>query len=225
MSALAKLFGSSIGQKAVMAVTGLVLALFVLGHMAGNLQAFLPSVPGEPHALDTYGVFLRELLHGGGLWIARLGLLAATALHVWAFVSLTRRNQAARPEGYRVAAYQESTFASRSMRLTGPLLALFIVYHLLHMTTGTVHPSFEEGAVYRNLVSGLSVAWVAVFYLVAMACLAFHLFHGAWSLLQTLGASHPRWDASRRRFAAAFTAVVVAGFAVVPLAVLLGLLK
>jgi succinate dehydrogenase / fumarate reductase cytochrome b subunit len=216
------LLGSSIGKKIVMAVTGLILSGFVLAHMAGNLQAFLPN---GAEALDHYGVFLRELLHGSGLWIARAVLLAAVGLHVWAFVALTRQNMAARPVGYKVAAYQESTFASRSMKLTGPLLLAFIVYHLLHFTTGTVHPNFEEGHVYKNLVTGLQVVPVALFYLLAMAALAFHLFHGAWSMLQTLGLSHPRFNPVRKALAVIFTIVVTGGFAVVPLAVLAGVLR
>jgi succinate dehydrogenase / fumarate reductase, cytochrome b subunit len=222
MSSPARFLGSSIGRKIVMAVTGVVLSLFVLGHMAGNLQAFLPN---GPEALDHYGVFLRGLLHGAGLWIARAGLVAAILLHIWAYVGLTQKSLAARSEGYRVTNYEEATFASRSMRWTGPFLGVFIVYHILHFTTGTLHPHFVEGRVYQNLVTGLSVTWVAVFYLLAMAALAFHLYHGTWSMLQTLGLSHPKYDPWRKRAATLFTVVVVAGFAVIPLAVMTGWLK
>lgn len=217
-----KFFGSSIGQKIVMAVTGAILCGFVLAHMAGNLQAFLPNGPAS---LDHYGVFLRELLHGAGLWIARIGLLVAVVLHIWAYLALTKKSLAARPEGYRVTSYEEATWASRTMRWTGPLVGVFIVYHLLHLTTGTVHPHFVEGHVYDNLVSGLQVTPVAIFYLVAMAGLAFHLYHGVWSMLQTLGLSHPRFDPMRKTFAAIFTAVVIGGFVVVPIAVMAGWLK
>jgi succinate dehydrogenase / fumarate reductase cytochrome b subunit len=215
-------FGSSIGQKIVMAVTGAILSLFVLGHMAGNLQAFLPNGPA---ALDHYGVFLRELLHGAGLWIVRLVMLVSVGLHIWAYLSLTKTSLGARPKGYRVTSYQEATWASRTMRWTGPVLGAFLVYHILHFTTGSVHPRFVEGKVYDNLITGLKVTPVALFYLVAMAALAFHLYHGSWSMLQTLGLSHPRFDPIRKRLAVAFTVVVAGGFAVVPLAVLAGLLK
>lgn len=217
-----RFFGSSIGQKIVMAATGVVLSGFVLGHMAGNLQAFLPNGPA---ALDHYGGFLRELLHGAGIWIVRAGLLAAVAFHIWAYLALTRKSLAARPEGYRVTSYEEATWASRTMRWTGPVLGIFIVYHLLHLTTGTVHPRFVEGHVYDNLVTGLQVTPVAAFYLVAMGALAFHLYHGTWSMLQTLGLSHPRFDPIRKKLATVFTVVVVGGFAVVPLAVMAGILK
>jgi len=205
-----------------MAVTGAILCGFIFAHMTGNLQAFLPN--GE-EALDHYGVFLRQLLHGSALWIVRAVLLVAVALHVWAFVTLTLQNRAARPVGYREEATKESTFASRSMKFTGPLLLVFIVYHLLHMTTGTVHPQFVEVRVYHNLVTGLQVGWVAVFYVVAMAALAFHVWHGFWSMFQTVGASHPRYDALRKAAAVVFTVVVCGGFAAVPLAVLFGALK
>jgi succinate dehydrogenase / fumarate reductase, cytochrome b subunit len=218
----AGLLDSSIGKKIVMAVTGAILSGFVLAHMIGNLQAFIPD---GGHALDRYGAMLREMLHGAGLWLARGVLLLATVLHVWAFVSLTRQSRVARPEGYRKAAYREASWASRSMRLTGPILLVFIVYHLLHMTTGHVHPSFEEGKVYRNLITGLSVTWVALFYLLAMAALAFHVWHGVWSMLQTVGASHPRWNKARKTLAIGFTFVVCVGFAIVPLAILAGVLR
>ena len=147
------------------------------------------------------------------------------ALHIWAYLVLTRDSRKARRQGYRVTAHRESSFASRSMRLTGPLLLAFIIYHILHLTTGTVHPDPKEGDVYHNLVSGLKVVPVAVFYLVAMAALGLHLWHGVWSLFQTLGASQPRYDSLGRRVATVFTLVVVLGFAAVPLSVLAGVVK
>ena len=222
MAAPATLLNSSVGRKIVMAVTGIVLSLFVLGHMAGNLQAFLPNGPA---ALDHYGAFLRELLHGTGIWFVRAGLLLAVGLHVWAYLGLTLKSWAARPQGYSVTDYEDATFASRSMRWTGPILGAFIVYHLLHLTTGTVHPHFVEGKVYQNLVTGLAPVPVALFYIVAMGCLAFHLWHGAWSMLQTLGLSHPKYLAARKVFAIVFTVLVTGGFVLVPLAVLAGMLK
>ncbi len=222
MAPPAHFLSSSVGKKIVMAITGIALSLFVLGHMAGNLQAFLPN---GPEALDHYGAFLRELLHGTGIWFVRAGLLLAVGLHIWAYLGLTQKSLAARPQGYRVTDYEEATLASRSMRWTGPLLAIFIVYHLLHFTVGSVHPHFVEGRVYLNLVTGLTVTWVAVFYLLAMGALSFHLYHGVWSMLQTLGLSHPKYDPWRKRLAALFTILVGAGFALVPIAVLAGWLK
>ena len=222
MAAPATLLNSSVGKKIVMAITGVVLSGFVLGHMAGNLQVFLPN---GAEALDQYGLFLRELLHGTGIWFVRGGLLLAVALHIWAYLSLTRTSMAARPLGYRVNNFAEATFASRSMRWTGPILAAFIVFHLMHLTIGNVHPHFVEGKVYRNLVTGLASVPVALFYILAMGCLAFHLWHGTWSMLQTLGLSHPKYLRARKVFAIVFTVLVTGGFVLVPLAVLAGVLK
>ena len=212
---------STIGRKVVMALTGLVLFGFVMVHMLGNLQMFLP----DHEAINHYGRFLRELLHGGGIWAARGVLLASVVLHIWAAWSLSRTNWNARPIAYKVVTPDASTYASRTMRWSGPILLLFIVYHLLHFTLGTVHPDFVEGDVYRNVIVGFSVWPVTLFYVVAMLALGLHLRHGAWSMLQTLGASHPRWDGTRKLAATAFTVIVVLGFISVPLAVLAGVLK
>jgi succinate dehydrogenase / fumarate reductase, cytochrome b subunit len=212
---------STIGRKAVMAATGLLLFGFVLVHMIGNLQMFL----SDHEAINHYGRFLRELLHGTGIWIARGGLLAAVGLHIWSAWSLTRTNWRARPIAYKVVTPDASTYASRTMRWGGVILLLFIVYHLLHMTVGSVHPAFVEGDVYRNVIVGFSSWPVALFYVLAMLCLALHLHHGVWSLLQTLGVSHPRWDAARKTAATVFAVVVATGFLSVPLAVLAGVLK
>jgi succinate dehydrogenase / fumarate reductase cytochrome b subunit len=214
----ATFLGSSIGQKVVMAVTGLVLYGFVVGHMLGNLQIFL-----GPKAINAYGEFLREFLHGQGLWIARGGLLLAVGFHVWAAVSLTLANWAARPVGYREWRARESTYASRTMVWSGPILAVFIVYHLAHFTLGTAHPEFVHGQVYRNLVIGFQNPFVSAFYILAMLALGLHMFHGFWSMLHTLGLSHPRWNPLRRAASWLLAGVVVAGNISIPVAVLTGL--
>jgi succinate dehydrogenase / fumarate reductase cytochrome b subunit len=165
------------------------------------------------------------MLHGAGIWFVRGGMLLAVGLHIWAYLSLTTKSWAARPKGYAVTDYEEASFASRSMRWTGPFLAVFIVYHLMHFTIGNVHPHFVEGKVYQNLVTGLAPVPIALFYIVAMGCLAFHLWHGAWSMLQTLGLSHPKYLRARKVFAIVFTLLVAGGFVVVPIAVLAGVLK
>ena len=211
---------ASVGKKAVMAVTGLVLFGFVVAHMIGNLTAYI-----GPEAMNGYAVWLRELLHGAGLWIARGVLLASVILHVWAAVLLTIENRKARPVGYRQRRWEESTYASRTMVWSGPILALFIVFHLLHLTTGNLHPNFVEGDVYHNFVAGFRVLPVSVFYIAAMLCLGLHLFHGAWSLLQTLGLSHARWNPLRYAVAGTLTAVVVLGNISFPVAVLLGIIR
>ncbi|MGB0068227.1 MAG: succinate dehydrogenase cytochrome b subunit, partial [Isosphaeraceae bacterium] len=217
---LQRMLNSSIGLKITMALTGVILSGFVLVHMLGNLQAYQGA-----EALDAYGKLLRK--EPALLWTFRLVLLSAVGLHIWAFIALTRKNLQARPQAYQARKYKESSFASRSMIITGPLILLFIIYHILHLTTGTVHPDFQEGAVYHNLIVGL---WglrgiVGVIYIVAMIMLAFHLWHGVWSMFQTLGAPEDRYRSLGRRFATIFTILVTLGFASVPLAVLTGFLK
>ncbi|HXY42408.1 MAG TPA: succinate dehydrogenase cytochrome b subunit [Vicinamibacteria bacterium] len=209
---------SSIGQKVVMAVTGLVLYGFVIGHMVGNLQVYL-----GPRAINAYGEFLREFLHGQGIWIARLTLLLAVGLHIWAAVVLTLSNWAARPRGYRVWEPRESTYASRTMVWSGPIIALFVVYHLAHFTWGTAHPDFVQGDVFHNVVVGFQNPFVSAFYVLAMLALGLHMYHGFFSLLNTLGVSHARKPAVREATALALAAVVVAGNISIPVAVMAGL--
>src|SRR5262249_2028446 len=213
----APFLGSTVGKKVVMAVTGLILFGFVVAHLIGNLQVFL-----GPEALDAYAVFLREFLHGAGLWIARVVLLAAVVLHIWGATSLTITSRKARPKGYREYRARESTYASRTMVWSGPILLLFIVYHLLHLTFGTVHPNFVEGRVYHNVITGFRVWPVTLFYVVAQLALGLHLYHGGWSMLQTLGLSHPRWNRLRFAVSFGFTAFVTAGNILIPVAVLAG---
>lgn len=214
------LLDSTIGKKIVMAVTGALLFGFVVGHMAGNLTLYL-----GPAAMNGYAEFLREFLHGAGLWVARGVLLAAVVLHVWAAVSLTRLERAARPVGYRQWTPRESTYASRSMRWTGAFLAVFVVYHLLDLTFGTVHPGFVAGDVHGNVVRSFRVVPVALGYLVAMVLLGLHLKHGAVSMLRTLGLSQPRRVALAGRVTTAIVAVTIAANLSFPLAVLLGVVR
>jgi succinate dehydrogenase cytochrome b subunit len=220
-SRLQRMLFSSIGLKLTMALTGVILSGFVLVHMLGNLQVYQPLHEGV-YPIDTYGKLLR--VEPALLWTFRLVLLAAVGLHIWAYLILTRKNLAARPQGYQARKYKESSFASRSMIVTGPLVLLFIIFHILHMTTGTVHPDFQEGAVFHNVVTGLG-GIVGVIYIVAMIMLAFHLWHGVWSMFQTLGAPEERYHSLGRRFATIFTILVTLGFASVPLAVMAGFLK
>ena len=214
---LQRMLNSSVGLKITMALTGVILSGFVLVHMLGNLQAYQGA-----EAIDAYGKLLRK--EPALLWGFRLVLLSAVGLHIWAYFALSRRNLQARPHAYQARKYKESTFASRSMTITGPLIFIFIVYHILHMTTGTVHADFQEGEVYHNLVVGLR-GIVGVIYIVAMIMLAFHLWHGVWSMFQTLGLPEDRYRSLGRWFATIFTILVTLGFATVPLAVMTGLLK
>lgn len=211
---------SSVGRKVVMAATGVILFGFVTVHMIGNTQAYMGA-----ETFNGYAKFLHSMLHGGGIWIFRSVLLAAVGLHIWAAVSLTLDNRAARPVGYREQQSQASTWASRTMRWSGVILAAFIVYHLLHLTTGTVHPSFDHANPYGNFVTGFQVPTVAAFYIVAQLCLGLHMWHGVWSVTQSLGLAHPRYDRLRRGFATGLTVLVVGVNLSYPIAVLAGFIR
>ena len=200
-----------------MAASGAVLFGFVLGHMLGNLQVYL-----GPAQLNAYAAKLQHL--GPLLWGMRAFLLAAVTLHIASAYSLTRTSRQARPVGYRERENRESTYASRTMRWGGVILLLFIVYHLMHFTVGNAHPSFVHGDVFHNFVVGFQNVWVSAFYIAAMVALGFHLYHGVWSMLQTLGLSHPRYDHLRHAAATLFAVVGVAGNVSFPLAVLTGLI-
>jgi succinate dehydrogenase / fumarate reductase, cytochrome b subunit len=218
-SRVARLYQSTVGKKAIMAATGLILFGFVIGHMAGNLQFFLPNAR---EALRQYAENLRAL--GPVLWVVRFVLLAAVVLHITSAFQLWQLNREARPQRYRKLTPANSTYASRTMIWSGPILAAFIVYHLLHLTTGTVHPQFNEDFdVYANLITGFSNPAVALFYLIAMGLLCLHLYHGAWSMFQSLGLSHPKYTPGIKKAAAVISILLLIGFSSVPLAVLLGI--
>ena len=211
---------SSVGKKVVMAVTGAILFGFVTVHMLGNLTSYMGA-----KAMNEYAELLQGLVHGKGIWVFRIVLLSAVLLHGWAALGLTLANRAARPVGYRAQQLQAATWASRTMRYSGVILGLFIIFHLLHLTTGQVHPNFIKGDAYHNFVAGFQVPLTAAFYILSQLCLGFHLWHGVWSFTQTLGFSHPRYNAARRTFAMVF-AVLVAGVNIsYPIAVLTGLIK
>ncbi|MCP3961210.1 MAG: succinate dehydrogenase cytochrome b subunit [bacterium] len=230
MTWILEIYRSAMAKKAVMAVTGVVLFGFVLGHMVGNLKVFLGPVESDIYKIDLYAEGLRTfgapfLGHGEFLWITRFGLLAAVGLHILSAWQLTVLNNKARPTSYRKQTSQASTYASRTMRYGGVIILLFVIYHLLHLTTGHVHTDFEHGKVYRNLVIAFQNPLVAAFYMLAVTSLGFHLYHGLWSFFQSLGLSGPRLDVFRRQFAAVFAVIVTAGFLSVPVAILTGLVN
>ncbi len=230
MSWLTQFLRSTIGLKIIMAVSGLALFGFVLGHMAGNLQVFL-----GPEAINEYGAMLqgnKELL-----WGARLGLLAMVTAHIYSAVTLTMRSKAARPVAYKQRKWNSDTYAVRTMRVGGIILLGFIVFHLLHLTAGAVHPDFvhcSAGAAgelvcdpYHNLTTGLSGGWwwAAAFYIVAQVFLGMHLAHGVWSLCRTLGLNNPRYDVLIRRGARAFGGLVAGGNIAITLSILTGIVQ
>ncbi|HSE42743.1 MAG TPA: succinate dehydrogenase cytochrome b subunit [Acidobacteriota bacterium] len=221
MISVLSIYQSTIGKKAVMAITGLIGFGFVIGHMIGNLQVF-PFLGGA-EALNKYAVNLRKL--GGILYLARLILLSAVILHIVAAYQLTRVSLKNRNEDYRRWVPRGSDYASRTMRWSGPILLLFIVYHLMHLTFGNVHPNFEHLNVYANVVSGFQVWYVSAFYIIAMIALALHLYHGVWSMFQTLGFNNPVYNRILHRFSVISAIVIALGNISIPVAVMTGYIR
>jgi succinate dehydrogenase / fumarate reductase, cytochrome b subunit len=226
---LVDLYSTAVGKKYVMAVTGIILIGFVVVHMIGNLKMFQAEGQDGVFQLDVYGVWLRELFYPGLpkyalLWLLRVGLIVATVLHVHAAYGLTVMNRKARAVKYQSTRdYEVANFASRTMRWTGIIVLLFILWHLADLTVGWVNPDFVYGEVQRNVVASLSRIPVAIFYIVANIALGIHLFHGTWSLFQSLGWNNPRFNAWRRPLATAIATIVVVGNVAFPIAVLAGI--
>ena len=218
MSRALTFYSTSIGKKVVMAITGLILFGFVMGHMLGNLQVFMGA-----NQMNAYAAMLKA--NATLLWGVRIMLLVAVILHIVAAVQLTRMSQRSRPEGYHYKDVIQADYAARTMRWSGPIIAVFVIYHLLHFTTGSVHPRFDVHDVYRNVISGFRVWPVSLFYIIAMVALAFHLWHGVWSMFQTLGLINPKSDKIIHRLAAIVTLALVIGFISIPMAVLTGLIS
>ena len=216
----ARFWSSTNGKKVVMAVTGAILFLFVLGHMIGNLQVY-----EGPERLNAYGHFLHAVPEI--LWAVRSVLILSVVLHIWSSLQLAIRKTQARPVGYAKKDNVASDYASRTMYWSGPILLAFIIYHLLHLTAGVVQPggTFVEGDVYHNVVSGFQVWYVSAWYIFSMILLGFHIRHGAWSMFQSIGFNHPRHTPILKKGAAAFAIIIVAGYISIPITILLGLVK
>jgi succinate dehydrogenase / fumarate reductase cytochrome b subunit len=221
-------YRSAIGKKAVMAATGLILFGWIFLHMVGNLKLYL----GAAH-LNEYAHFLRNMgapaiPEAGMLWISRIVLLIAVILHIHSAYSLTRMNWEARPINYQNRDFVKASYASRTMRWGGVIILLFVIYHLLHLTTGQAHRDFVTGDVYHNIVSplgGFQVWWIAAFYIIANLALGLHLYHGVWAMFGSLGVSNPRFEAWRRNFASVFAILITLGNVSFPLAVLTGYVR
>jgi succinate dehydrogenase / fumarate reductase, cytochrome b subunit len=211
-------YSTSIGKKVVMAITGVILFGFVIGHMLGNLQVFIGA-----NQMNEYAALLKA--NAALLWGVRIVLLVAVIWHIVAAVQLTRMSQRSRPEGYYYKDVIQADYAARTMRWSGPIIAVFVIYHLLHFTLGSVHPQFDVHNVYGNVISGFRVWPVSLFYIIAMLALAFHLWHGSWSMFQTLGLSNPKSDKIIHRLAAIATLAIAIGFISIPMAVLAGLIS
>ncbi len=213
-----RFWDSTNGKKAVMAVSGLILFSFVLGHMLGNLQVF-----EGPEQFNRYAVLLRTLPEA--LWGVRLVLLLMVALHIVTSVQLALRKQQARPIGYVKRANTVSSYASRTMYWSGPILLAFIIYHILDLTLGKANPNYIEGDVYHNVVASFSNPIVSLWYIFSMVLLALHLRHGAWSMFQSLGVAHPRHNDFLKKAAIVFAVVIFLGFTAVPVGVLTGFVR
>jgi succinate dehydrogenase / fumarate reductase cytochrome b subunit len=216
-------YRSAVGKKWVMALTGIMIMGFVFFHALGNLKVYLGA-----QDFNHYGEWLRSLLvpfvpRTVNLWLLRIGLITAFALHIHSAYSLTRMNHRANAGGYQQSRdWQAASAASRSMRWTGVVFGLFLLFHLADLTWGTVNPDFVRGDVYRNFVASFSRPPVAIIYIVANLALGLHLFHGAWSMFQSLGVNNPRWNSWRRSFAMGFAALIAGVNIMFPIAVLTG---
>jgi succinate dehydrogenase / fumarate reductase cytochrome b subunit len=222
------LYQTAVGKKWVMALTGIALLGYVLAHMIGNLKLYY-----GPADMNAYADWLRHLLYpvlreSQALWLMRTGLLVAFVLHIHAAYSLTMMNRAARPVGYQSDRdYIAADFAGRTMRWTGIIVLLFVIWHLMDLTLGT--PGVNDGFVYHdpynNVVASFERPLVAAFYVIANLALGVHIYHGAWSLFQSLGANSPRLNPLRRPFATIFALVIVVGNVSFPIAVQAGLIS
>ena len=229
---LLDLYSTAVGKKYVMAITGIIWIGFVIVHMIGNLKVYLGLVEhdgGQAYEIDIYGEFLRELLvplvpRTAFLWGLRILLIVALLLHVHAAYGLTVINRRARPMRYRSKRdYVAANFASRTMRWTGVIILLYLAFHLADLTWGAANSEFVRGDPYNNLVYSLQRPVVAAIYIVASIALAIHLYHGAWSMFQSLGINNPRINSAKRQFATAFAIVMLLGNISFPIAIQLGL--
>jgi succinate dehydrogenase / fumarate reductase cytochrome b subunit len=217
-------YRSAIAKKWLMAVSGIILLGYVLAHLVGNLKVFLGK-----DDINHYAEWLRELgepalPHEVLLWGMRIVLLAAFVIHIVAAYQLTMMNRRARPEAYRSPRdYVAADFASRTMRWTGVIVLLFVIFHLLDLTFGTVNPGYEGGNVYRNMIASFERVPVAIAYIVANLALGIHIFHGAWSMFQSLGLNNPRYNAWRRYFAMGFAGAITTGNVAIPLIITTGI--
>lgn len=220
MGGIRGFYGSMVGKKVVMGITGLIGVGFVILHALGNLLVFR-----GPDAINSYSRFLKST--GEILWMLRIILIVAVILHVTAAIQLTRQSRAARTIGYAKREPQVATISSRTMRWGGALLLVFIVSHILHFTTGTIRPagSFSHEDVYANVVMSFRIWWVSLFYVISMVALGLHLYHGAWSSVRSIGVSPPSAEPLHRRVSLVIAVLVWAALTSIPIAVLAGLVR
>lgn len=221
--------GSTVAKKVGVSITGLIMYGFVILHMLGNLKTFT-GVDEETsmHKLDLYALFLRQMGeqmvgHGTVLWVTRVVLLLAIITHVSLVINLSAINKRARPVGYDKFNHKSATFASRSMLYSGMFISLFIIYHILHLTIGSLHPNFIEGQVFHNITTTFNSGINTAVYTIAVAFLGIHLYHGVWSLFQTLGLNNSHYNNLFQKLALLSGIGVFIGFAAVPVSIFLSL--
>lgn len=224
MRRVISLYRTSVGKKFYMAVSGAILIGFLIAHMIGNLKMYM-----GPDAFNHYAEFLREvgypiLPHMAGLWIFRVVLLGCVGLHMLSAWQVYTQSRNARGGKYTKEESLHFSYASRTMRWGGVIIAAFVIYHILHFTVGTVHPEFVPGEAYGNVVIGFQNPLVAGFYIVALAMITFHVYHGLWSAFQTVGANHPKYNPFRRPLALVLALLLLLGFLTVPVGVMAGVL-
>jgi succinate dehydrogenase / fumarate reductase cytochrome b subunit len=215
---------SSVFKKAVMAVSGIILVLYLIAHMIGNLKAFT----GREN-FNHYSEWIRTIGEPAvpaqtTLWTIRVVLLAAVVAHIWAAVTLWRQAKRARPQGYVTKKAVAQSYASRTMRWGGVIIFFFVIYHILDLTTGTVNPDGGDTTPYDRLVAGFSNPFVTAFYVIALLLLGMHLRHGIWSATQTLGQSNRRRERTVNAFAIVFASLLTLGFLLVPFSVLFSII-
>lgn len=229
ISGVLAFWDSTIGKKFVMALTGIVLFGYVVLHLWGNLKIFAGSsiINNWAHFLRIFGdpVFGSQQV----LWIIRVFLGTCLILHIVSAYQLTRRDMASRPVGYATYKPQASTYASRTMRWGGVFILLFIIYHILDLTTGTLHPSnyyaYHDGDVFRNVIGDFKNWYIALIYILAVSVLGLHLYHGIWSFFQTLGLNSKRTNRAWRNAATIIAIVLTIGNVAIPVSVLVGIIK
>lgn len=218
---------TSIGKKLLMATSSIILFLYVVAHLAGNLKIFL-----GPDPFNHYAEWLRVagsplFPDQGVLWLARVVLLAALLVHVGAYVQLWRQKRQARTVGYRSFDPQVFNWMSRTMVWGGIAILGFVVFHVLHLTTGHVQPDlayeFQRHDAYENVIAGFRVWWVSGVYVVGVVALGMHLYHGLWSAMQTLGMNNAKYNLYRRPGAAAIAILITIGYLAIPLGVMFGM--
>ena len=220
-----RFYEAPIGKKAVMAVTGALLFGYVIAHLLGNLQIYSSNA----EQINKYAAFLHNPANAAALWAARIALLVAVGAHILASVQLWKLKQDARPVAYKKKDDAATSYASRTMMWSGPIVAAFIIFHVLHLTVGSVVPLREvavnEPDVRANVIAGFQNPAISGFYILAMILLCMHLYHGLWSMFQSLGFSHPRYTPKLKNAAALVAILIAIGNCSIPIAVMTGLLK